>query len=265
MPALTLALWAGVAALAAANVALVILFTRRARRLAKLRMDFVASVSHQLRTPLAVICSAADNLADGVVDNDAAVREYGRLIRDEGRKLGGMIERILQFSSVRTYRRAQPRSMEVGPVVAAVLAEAATAIQAAGFTVETSMDPEMPPALADEQGLRECLRNLVGNVLKYGAEARWMGVRAGVRTEAHGPEIQVAVTDRGPGIEAADLGLIFQPFYRSLDAQARAVQGAGLGLSMTREIIESMGGKISVESKPGRGSAFTLHLPIAWP
>ena len=265
MPGLTLALGAAVAALAVANVVLVVVYTRRARRLAKLRMDFVASVSHELRTPLAVICSAAENLADGVVDTGASVKEYGQLIRGEGRRLGAMVEKILQFSSVSTSRRAEPRPLEIGPVVAAILAEAETAIETAGFTVETSVDPDMPAALADERGLRECLHNLIGNALKYGGEARWIGVRAGVVTEAKGPEIQVTIADRGMGIKAADLDQIFQPFYRGLEAQAKALHGTGLGLSMTKEIIEAMGGKITVESEPERGSAFTLHLPIAWP
>jgi len=265
VPGLTLALGVGVVALAAVNVALVVIFTRRSRRLAKLRMDFVASVSHELRTPLAVICSAAENLADGVVDTGDSIREYGQLIRQEGRRLGSMIEKILQFSSVRTNRRARPRPLEVGPVIESILAEAGAAIQSAGFALEKTLDPDLPSALADEQGLKECLRNLVGNALKYGGDGRWMSVRAMVATEAHGPEIQVTVEDRGAGIPAGELGHIFEPFYRSLHAQAMAAQGTGLGLSMTREIVESMGGGITVQSTPGRGSAFTLHLPIAWP
>ena len=262
---LNLALGVSVVLLAAANVALVVIFTRRSRRLAKLRMDFVASVSHELRTPLAVICSAADNLADGVVESGESVREYGRLIREEGRRLGGMVEKILQFSSVRANRRYQLGRVEVGPVIDAILAEAATAIQSAGFTLEKDLDPDLPSALADERGLKQCLHNLVGNALKYGGERRWMGVRAMVATEATGPEIQVTVRDHGPGIEPADLGHIFEPFYRSLRAHSMAAQGTGLGLSMTKEIVEAMGGGITVESTAGRGSAFTLHLPIAWP
>ena len=251
--------------LAAVNVALVVLFTRRSRRLAKMRMDFVASVSHELRTPLAVISSAAENLADGVVESGAAVREYGQLIRDEGKRLGVMVERILQFSAVKSNRRYQLGPVEVGPVIEAILAEAATAIHGAGFTLEKSVDPELPAALADEHGLKQCVHNLVGNALKYGGDARWIGVKAMVSTEAFGPEIQVTVNDRGPGIAAAELAHIFEPFYRGLHAHSIAAAGTGLGLSMTKEIAEAMGGRITVASKAGQGTAFTLHLRIAWP
>jgi signal transduction histidine kinase len=261
----TIALGIAVVVLLVANAALVILFRRHTRRLAKLRMNFIAGVSHELRTPLAVISSAAENLADGVVERPEAVREYGELIKREGLRLGALVERILLFSSVKDTPRRQPHVVEVGPVVEETLGGAASSIQSGGFTLEKSIDPELPRALADEEGIKRCLQNLIGNALKYGGESRWIGVRAMVSTESTGPEIQVIVSDRGMGIEPGDLPHVFEPFYRGLRAQAAQAYGTGLGLSLTKDIVQSMGGTISVESEVGKGSAFTLHLPIAWP
>jgi len=262
---MALVLGVAVVLLAAANVTLVVLFSRRSRRLAKLRMDFVTSVSHELRTPLAVIRSAAENLADGVVQPGDSVREYGRLIREESRRLGAMVERILLFSSVRSSPSYRPRPLDVGPIIEGLLAEAASAIRSAGVSVEKHVDPELPQALSDEGALKECLLNLISNALKYGADGHWMSIRAMVATEATGPEIQVTVKDRGPGIEPGELEQIFEPFFRGDRVRSSQTHGSGLGLSLTKQIIEAVGGKITVLSEPGRGSAFTLHLPIAWP
>ncbi len=259
-----LALSLGVLLLLAISMALVIVFAQRSQRLARLQMDFVAGVSHELRTPLAVICSAAENLADGVVDSGASVKQYGELIRNEGRRLGGMVEQILLFATG-PGRRYELGPVDVGGVVEATLAEAASTIEGAGFTVEKRVDAELPRALADERALKQCLQNLIGNAVKYGGAGRWMRVRAMVATEAAGPEIQIRVEDRGPGIEAAELEQIFQPFYRGAYARSKQTHGTGLGLSLAKEVIEAIGGRITVTSAPGRGSAFTLHLPIAWP
>jgi signal transduction histidine kinase len=259
-----LALSTGVLLLLAVSMALVIVFSQRAQRLARLQMDFVAGVSHELRTPLAVICSAAENLADGVVETGPPVRQYGELIRNEGRRLGNMVEQILLFSAG-PGKRYRPHPVDVGAVVAAALAEAASGIESAGFRLEKKIDPEMPPALADETALKQCLHNLISNAIKYGEDGRWLGVSAMVVTEAAGPEIQVTVEDHGPGIDPGELEQIFEPFYRGRQAHARLAHGTGLGLSLTRQIIEAAGGSITVRSTPGRGSAFTLHLPIAWP
>ena len=256
-----LALSMGVLLLLAISMAMVILFTRRSQRLARLQMDFVAGVSHELRTPLAVICSAAENLADGVVESSASVKEYGELIRSEGRRLGGMVEQILLFTAG-PGRRYQLRPVDVGAAVSASLAEAASTIVNAGFTVEKRVDPALPRAVADETALKQCLHNLIGNAVKYGDEGRWMGVRAMVATEAAGPEIQITVEDHGPGIDAGELEPIFEPFYRGRSAYSKQTHGTGLGLSLTKQIIEAIGGKITVTSAAGRGSAFTLRFPL---
>jgi signal transduction histidine kinase len=257
-----LAISFGVLLLLGLSAAMIIVSTQRAQRLARLQMEFVAGVSHELRTPLAVICSAGDNLAEGVVDSTGQVREYGALIRKEGRRLSEMVEQTLQFAALEAGRRQynlQP--VAVAGIIAATLAEAEPMIQAAGFTVEKTVDPGLPLINADAAALAQCLQNLITNALKYGGESRWMAVRARAVPAGHGLEVQLTVEDKGPGIEPADLPRIFEPFYQGRPAGAAKSRGAGLGLSLARDAIEAMGGSITVKGAPGQGSAFTLHLP----
>jgi signal transduction histidine kinase len=252
----------GVLLLLAVSMALIIVSTQRARRLARLQMEFVAGVSHELRTPVAVICSAADNLAEGFVGGKDQVKEYGALIRNEGRRLAGMIEQILRFAA----GQSRPASYHLEPVavseaIARVVASVSTLPEAEGFTVEREIEPDLPAVEADAAALNHCLENLILNALKYGGEQRWMRVRAG--KSDGGSRVRISVEDRGAGIDPADLPHIFEPFYRGKSAQAAQIHGAGLGLSLARDIAEGMGGRLDASSEPGRGSTFTLELPSA--
>jgi len=254
----------GVLLLLAVSMALIIISTQRARRLARLQMEFVAGVSHELRTPVAVICSAADNLAEGLVGAKDQVKEYGALIRNEGRRLAGMIEQILRFAAGQS-RRA---SYDLGPVavseaIGGVLAGISALPEAACFTVERDIEPDLPAVEADAAALAHCLENLILNALKYGGEPRWVRVSA-VGADG-GTRVRISVEDRGAGIDPADLPHIFEPFYRGKSAQAAQIHGAGLGLSLARDIAEGMGGRLDASSERGRGSTFTLELPAAAP
>ncbi len=253
----------GILLLLALSVAMIIISTRRAQRLARLQMDFVAGVSHELRTPLSVICSAADNLADGVVATSRGqTRQYGELIRQEGRRLAGMVEQILMFAKAQSGRREyNPHPASVREMVESTLARLNATVAAAGFVVEKRIDPDLPSVWMDEAAFSQCLENLINNVLKYGAEKRWMEIRAEAVSANRSQEVQITVEDRGMGIEPSDLRHIFEPFYRGANVTAAQIHGSGLGLSLAHDIIVAMGGSISVRSTPGVGSAFTIHLP----
>ncbi len=254
----------GVLLVLAAGVVMVIVWTQRAQRLAKLQIDFVTGVSHELRTPVSVICSAAENLADGVVETPSQVKQYGALIRNEGRRLAGMVEQILLFAAGREGRRQyERRPVHIGEIIESTLAESDNLIDASGFTVEKQVAPDLPPALADPAALGQCLRNLITNALKYGAANHWMAVHARAADGPQGEEIQITVQDRGPGIDPEDLPHVFEPFYRGSAAKNSQVHGTGLGLSLVKEITEALGGRLTVLSRPGEGSSFTLHLPVA--
>jgi signal transduction histidine kinase len=243
-----------------ASMALLVVSTRRAQQTARQQMEFVAVVSHELRTPLAVIRSAGDNLADGVVSDPERTRRYGELVRSEGRRLSEMVEQILEFSGIHSGQRpfvAQP--VDVKALVDDVLGTCEGLLADARMTAEVDVPPDLPPALGDASALRRVLQNLISNAIKYGADGAWLGIQA----RATEREVQISVRDRGIGIEPAEQQRIFEPFYRAAAVVAAQIQGAGLGLSLVRRIVEAHGGRIFVRSAPGAGSEFIVHLPRA--
>jgi signal transduction histidine kinase len=254
----------GVLLVLAAGMTLVLFWTQRIRRLAKMQMDFVTGVSHELRTPVSVISSAAENLADGVVEAKPQVKQYGALIRNEAHRLAAMIEQVLLFAATRNdIRPYEPRAVTVGETIDSAVADLAHLTTANGFTVEKEVAPNLPPVIADPKALGRCLQNLMTNALKYGAQGRWMAVRAQPGKGQEAGEVLITVQDRGQGIEPGELPHIFEPFYRGNAARASQTHGTGLGLSLAKEAAEAMGGRLTVASRPGEGSAFTLHFPAA--
>jgi signal transduction histidine kinase len=235
-------------------------------RLAKLQMDFVASVSHELRTPLAVICASAQNIADGVVDQKEQLARYGSVIRHHSTQLTELINQILQFAATHEGRnRYTLKPVDVEAVITSVLTNTRELAEQAGAVVEKHIAQDLPPVMADFRAVCQCLQNLVINALKYGGKNPPIAIRAlGTHGEnGRADEVSISVEDHGIGIDSADLKQIFQPFYRSPAVMAAQIHGTGLGLPLAKSIAEAMGGRISVVSKLGMGSRFTLHLPVA--
>jgi signal transduction histidine kinase len=258
----SLAISFGSLLLLAISMTLIISSARRAQRLARLKLDFVAGISHELRTPLAVICSAGDNLAEGVVGNsNHTAKKYGELIRDEGRKLAGMIEQILHFAGLqRGPRRYNLRPIQINDVAETALKQAENLISAGGFLVNRDFASTLSPINADPAALTQVVQNLIQNALKYSGESRRLAVRTQEVPVKRGTEVQLIVEDNGMGIDKEDLPHIFEPFYRGKKAMDEQIHGAGLGLYMVRETLLSMGAKINAESAPGKGSSFTLSF-----
>jgi signal transduction histidine kinase len=254
----------GILSVLAASAGLVMVNARRSEKLAAQQMDFVATVSHELRTPLAVIRSAAQNLSAGVVHDASQAQRYGDLIESEGRRLTDMVEQILEFAGLNdTKRRLAPKVMDAIPVLRDVVASTQSLPEARGVDFDVRIDGDVPAIMADEAAIRRALNNLIGNALKYAGDGRWVGVTA---SRGQGPDdgfVLVSVADRGDGIGADDLAHIFEPFYRGRRAVEQQIRGNGLGLSLVKQLLQALGGRVSVASAPGEGSRFTLHLPIA--
>ena len=251
----------GILILVAASVALIVASSQRARRLAERQMEFVAAVSHELRTPVAAIGSTSENLADGVVTDPAQVRAYGASIRDEGRRLGDMVERVLEFAGATRARGPAPtEDVSVCALVDDALRPFAAVLLARSFTVVREAAPDLV-VRGDPFALGRALQNLVENALKYDTGGRWLAVRAA--RDANGRGIVIAVEDHGQGIAPAELGHVFEPFFRGREARAAQVRGFGLGLTLVRRVVEDHGGRLRVDSTAGRGTVFTIHLPVA--
>jgi signal transduction histidine kinase len=249
------------------SMAILIVTSTRAQRLAKLQMDFVTAISHELRTPLTVISSAAENLVYGVVEGKQQLEQYGTVIGSQARKLFDMVEQILLFAAIREgHQRYSLRPMEVTEVVDAALSSTSDLVRTAGFRVEQDIEQNLPRILGDPAALSQCMQNLITNALKYGTEQQWIGVKVSLNEHGlRGKEIQISVTDRGIGIDQKELPHIFEPFYRSPSVTAAQIHGTGLGLPLAKSIVEAMKGRLTVKSSPGRGSTFTMHLPCLEP
>ncbi len=252
----------GILLLLGASVGFIVMSSRRAQRLATQQMEFVAGVSHELRTPLAVICSAAENLADGVIDNRDQIKRYGGLIRDEGRRLTGMVEQVLEFAGAQSGKRTYDlRLTELSRVIGHALAGCRQQLIEGGFEVEKKIAANLPMVNADADALSRAIQNLMSNALKYSGDSRWIGLSVDTIKTEYGSEVQIKVSDRGLGIAPSELPHVFEPFYRGKEVIAGQIHGNGLGLSLVKHIVETHGGRVVVESKFGQGSVFTLHLP----
>lgn len=246
------------------TMALVIITTHRARRLAQLQMEFVAGVSHELRTPLAVISSAAENIADGVVINEEQLARYGGVIRNQAKHLSDLVEQVLLFATtLRTGQHHTLRRLEISALLDAAIESTEAQLKSAGVTVERQIQPGLPLVNGDFAALSQCLQNLITNAIKYGGDSRWIGIRAYVSREREGStEARITIEDKGIGIDSESLKHIFEPFYRSPSVAGSQIRGTGLGLTLAKSIVETMGGKLTVVSEAGKGTAFTIHLPV---
>jgi signal transduction histidine kinase len=258
-----LAISFGLLAVLAGTMVLLFSVARRAERLANLQMEFVAGVSHELCTPLAVINSAAENIVDGVVEGTAQVQEYGTIIREQGRRLERLVDEVLLFAAGRVGRLGyELRPTEVVPILEQSLSASEAMLRDEGFTFHKEISPQLPFVVADPEAFGKCVENLISNAMKYSGQNRWVALRAGSVLNEGSPEVQISVEDKGIGISPADLAHVFEPFYRAESVRDGQVRGVGLGLYLVKRMMEAMGGRVSVFSKHSKGSIFTLHFPV---
>jgi signal transduction histidine kinase len=251
----------GVLGLLGASFTLVMAAAQRQQRLARQQMAFVAAVSHELRTPLAVICSAGENLADGVVEDGAQVKRYGSLIETEGRRLGDMVERVLQFAGISSGSQTRTSvEVDVAKVIADAIEGVAVDARDRGVSVTVRPHRALPPIAGDPDALRSAVQNIVGNAVKYSASGSAVEITAEL---LDGRIVRMRVADRGIGIDARDLPHIFKPFYRGRRAVDAQVRGTGIGLSVVQHVIRVHGGDVHVDSGAGEGTTVTVVLPAA--
>jgi signal transduction histidine kinase len=235
---------------------------RSAMQLAKLQMDFVASVSHELRTPLTAILTAGENIRDGLAFDPGHLFEQGSVITNQASQLMEIVDQILQFSITREAKLAHSlRELHANDVIDDALRSTRSQLEDAGFLVETRIDSDLPPFIADLSLLSQCMQNLIVNAIKYSKGSRWIGISARMDREENA--ILMSVEDRGIGIQAAELSRIFEPFYRSPQVVDAKIRGTGLGLSIAKRTVEIFGGELTVSTEIDVGSVFTMHLPVA--
>lgn len=247
----------------AAGAVIVVQDTTDLRRLERVRQEFVANVSHELKTPLAVIKSAVEALGDGAADDPPARDQFLGIMTAEADRLEALIQDLLSLARLDTGDLGLDlRPVPVGRAIADCLGRHQARAEAKTLTLvekPPADGPADPPALADPGALRQVLDNLVDNAIKYTPN----GGRVTVRWAAEGAAVAFEVSDTGVGIPAADQARIFERFYRVDKARSRDVGGTGLGLAIVKNLVGAMRGTVRVASEEGKGTTFRVSLPRA--
>ncbi|MGH9153298.1 MAG: ATP-binding protein, partial [Acidimicrobiales bacterium] len=227
------------------------------RRLEAVRRDFVANVSHELKTPVAAVGLLAETMAGE--DDATTVRRLAERIQDEAFRVAKIIDDLLDLSRLEAEEAVRHEPVRVAEVVAAAAAQIEPAATLRSVRLEVFEVPRSWTVHGDRRQLVSALANLLENAVKYSDDGSAVEVRAGT----DGAAIEVSVRDTGIGIPSRDLGRIFERFYRVDRGRGRDTGGTGLGLSIVRHVASNHGGEVLVESVEGEGSTFTLRVPAA--
>ena len=241
-----------------AGTAATLAVLHREARVARLQTDFVNKVSHDLRTPLTGIRMFADTLLLGRARDPESTRECLQSIQAETERLPGMIDRLLEWGKMEAGKRLyEPARHEVREIVDGALAALAPQLLETPAAVEVEVPPGLPRVSVDLDAMTEALLNLLQNAHKYSGEEKRIAVRCGQARR----EVTIAVADHGPGVPKAEHKRVFEKFYRGAESQHRAIPGTGLGLAIVEHIVRGHEGRVTLESEPGAGAIFTIHLP----
>jgi signal transduction histidine kinase len=234
----------------------------RELRVARLQSDFVAAVSHEFRTPLTAMCHLTEMLEEGGASPDR-LPEYYRALGKESRRLQAMVENLLDFGRMDSGRRTYEFSeTDAGDLVADVVQEFADRSPSAARRLAKATAADHPherlPIRADREALALALRNLVDNAIKYSPESSPVRVAVASRNGS----VTVSVEDQGAGISPDERREVFRRFTRGAASRSLNVKGTGIGLTMADQIVKAHGGRLELVSEPGRGSTFTIVLPV---
>jgi signal transduction histidine kinase len=250
----------GMAVLAMAGGYLINRAILRELRVARLQSDFVAAVSHEFRTPLTTLRQLSEMLVNGRVSSDERRQQFYQTLLRESDRLHRLVEGLLNFGRMEAgqlHYRFEPVDPE--EFLRVIVADFGREVAPRGYHVELHGNGSLPSIRADRESLARVFWNLLDNAVKYSPENRTVWVDL---SDA-GRRLAVRVRDRGIGIPAAEQTKIFEKFVRGAASKDASIQGAGVGLAMARQIVAAHGGDISVESRPGEGSVFTVMLPVA--
>jgi signal transduction histidine kinase len=256
---------AALLAIALVSVSLAFFAMQRAlhseRQLGQQKSDFVSSVSHELRAPVASMRLMLENLQSGAVRTASERENYLQLLESECRRLSALIENVLDFARIEHQRKVYHLAEAD---VAALVRDAIDLLQprAAQRRQEIRADVRPLPTAPciDAVAIQQALINLIDNAIKFSPTATTIDVTVAPHD---GESWQLSVADRGPGIPASEHNRIFERFYRIGDELRRETRGSGIGLSIVRHTVEAHGGRIVVDSRPGAGATFRLMIPYA--
>ncbi len=240
-----------------AGLTLVLIAAARERKLSNLKSDFVANVSHELKTPLSLVRMFGELLESGRVENDEKRRQYLQIIVSESDRLAALIENVLDFAKVERGKAAYDFSRaDIGDVVQRAVEACRVRAQRENVELVLDVEPDLPEVELDQRAVEIAVINLVDNALKYAPD----GERIVIAARRVDGELQLTVTDSGVGIANEDKKRIWERFVRGKNATEARVRGSGIGLALVKHIAESHGGRAWVEDAEPRGCRFALTL-----
>lgn len=232
---------------------------KKEKELAKLQADFISYVSHELRTPLSLIGLFSETLLMGKVEDQKKKIEYYNVIFEESSRLSRLVEKILNFYSLKENKKAYNFTKEnLNFVIENILEKYQTHLENNKFKVIFIPGKLIPDVLIDKDSVVEVIINLIDNAMKYSTEEKQIDISTGVENDF----LFITVKDYGIGISNINQRRIFEKYYRITNDSLSLIKGTGLGLSIAKEIMKAHNGKILVESNEGKGSCFTMKFPI---
>src|SRR6202167_786682 len=265
-PGLPLAIWiAGLALVLGVAVFggyLLLRDVNRDVRMTEVRAQFVASVSHELKTPLTAIRMFAETLAMGRSRDERTKSEYLETIVNESERLARLVDNVLDFSKIEQGKKIyRLRPVRLDEVAGSAVRALQFPLAQQGFQLHLTVQEDLPELQADPDAIQQAILNLLTNAMKYSGDAREIDLRVGSR---NGDAI-IEVADHGLGLAPEEQKHVFEKFYRAPSHESRLIAGTGLGLTLVAHIAQAHGGRVEVESAPGAGSTFCIFIPVTLP
>lgn len=259
----------GILAIISTVILILAVAARKTQALAARQQEFIASVTHELKSPLAVIRSAAENLADGVVTDRDQILRYGSVIRRESGRLGRMVDSLLAYARVGDSGSRNLTTFNLSQTVLRVMETYATELKREGFKVELQVKPDLR-IVGEQQAIELVVGNLVTNAIKHASAGAFLAVSldfevskgGSLRSKEPTPWAVLTLRDAGPGISRKEQKLVFEPFYRGTVARSLQRPGSGIGLNLVRRIILAHGGTITLGTGVEGGATFIIKLPL---
>ncbi len=235
----------------------VVKYLREEIELAKIKSDFVSNVSHELRTPLSLISLFAETLMLGRVKSEEKEKEYYTILHQESGRLSRIVDKILNFQAIDEHKRKYKfKDVNLNTVVDKVLNTYSYHLKQSGFNYSSNLDQNIPCIFADEEAIAEAIINLIDNSMKYSKEKKVIELQTGFDKHF----VFIKVIDYGIGISAKNQKKIFDKFFRIQNGLVHNTKGAGLGLTIVKDIMDVHKGEIIIDSNEGEGSCFTLKF-----
>jgi len=227
--------------------------------LAKMKSDFVSTISHEFKSPLTSIRQLAEMLHSGRVPSEERRRQYYDVLLEQSERLSLLTENILNLARIEEGREKFTfEKTDLTAILQEIVSSFQDRVRHEGFSIELEIKKDLPTIMVDRAAMAQAVTNLIDNAVKYSGESRKVVISA----SGEGAFLTMAVKDFGIGIRKEDLDKVFERFFRGGDELTRTVKGSGLGLTLVKEIVKAHQGEVYVESEAGRGSTFFIKLPL---